>query len=250
MLKIERGKAALVSGPNGVRIRCRSLVPMDKHRILVVDDEEVIRDVLEIGLSHRGFQVLSCQDSEEALQKVGTFKPHAAVIDIMMPGEDGFQLSRKLRQDPHLFILMLTARDAVADRVTGLEGGADDYVIKPFDFDELVARLRAGLRRVGQDQNHRLEFGALTMDDASHKVFSNGVAIALTAKEYELLRYLLLNPGIVLSKVQILQHVWGYDYPGDDNLVEVHVSSLREKIQDRSKTLIQTVRGFGYRLGS
>ncbi len=223
---------------------------MDKHRILIVDDEEVIRDVLKIGLSHRGFRVLACQDSEEALQAVGTFKPHAAVIDVMMPGEDGFQLSRKLRQDPHLFILMLTARDAIADRVTGLEGGADDYVIKPFDFDELVARLRAGLRRVGQDQNHNLQFGPLTMDDASHKVFTEDVPITLTAKEYELLRYLLLNPGIVLSKVQILQHVWGYDYPGDDNLVEVHVSSLREKIQDRAKTLIQTVRGFGYRLGS
>lgn len=223
---------------------------MDTHRILVVDDEEVIRDVLQIGLSHRGFQVLTCQDSEEALQKVGSFKPHAAVIDVMMPGEDGFQLSRKLRQDPHLFILMLTARDAVSDRILGLEGGADDYVIKPFDFDELVARLRAGLRRVHQDQNHDLKFGPLRMDDASHKVFLNDEPVNLTAKEYELLRYLLLNPGIVLSKIQILQHVWGYDYPGDDNLVEVHISSLREKLQDRTKKLIQTVRGFGYRLGS
>lgn len=223
---------------------------MDTYRILVVDDEEVIRDVLQIGLSHRGFHVLTCQDSEEALAAVGSFKPHAAVIDVMMPGEDGFQLSRKLRQDPHLYILLLTARDAVSDRILGLEGGADDYLIKPFDFDELVARLRAGLRRVYQDQKQIWQFGPLKMDDASHKVFLDEEPITLTAKEYELLRYLLLNPGIVLSKIQILQHVWGYDYPGDDNLVEVHISSLREKLQDRTKKLIQTVRGFGYRLGS
>lgn len=223
---------------------------MDSFRVLVVDDEEVIRDVLKIGLSHRGFDVLTCQDSQEAMEAVGAFQPHAAIIDVMMPGEDGFQLSRRLRQNPDLFILMLTARDAVSDRIQGLEGGADDYVIKPFDFDELVARLRAGLRRVHHDDRPALQFGELLMDDAAHKVSLQSAPVALTAKEYELLRYLLLNPGIVLSKVQILQHVWGYDYPGDDNLVEVHISSLRDKLQDRSRQLIQTVRGFGYRLGS
>ncbi len=223
---------------------------MDVYRILVVDDEEVIRDVLKIGLSHRGFEVMACADSHEALEAVGGFDPHAAVIDVMMPGEDGFQLSRRLRQNPNLFILMLTARDAVSDRIQGLEGGADDYVIKPFDFDELVARIRAGLRRIHHDDRTILQFGELQMDDAAHKVLLDDQSISLTGKEYELLRYLLLNPAIVLSKVQILQHVWGYDYPGDDNLVEVHISSLREKLQDRSRQLIQTVRGFGYRLGN
>ncbi|AUW93275.1 MAG: DNA-binding response regulator [Sulfobacillus thermosulfidooxidans] len=223
---------------------------MDSFRVLVVDDEEVIRDVLKIGLSHRGFEVLTCEDSQTAMEAIGGFQPHAAIIDVMMPGEDGFQLSRRLRQNPDLFILMLTARDAVSDRIQGLEGGADDYVIKPFDFDELVARLRAGLRRVRHDDHAAIQFGDLMMDDAAHKVSLQNTAITLTAKEYELLRYLLLNPGIVLSKVQILQHVWGYDYPGDDNLVEVHISSLRDKLQDRSRQLIQTVRGFGYRLGS
>jgi two-component system OmpR family response regulator len=223
---------------------------MDLYRILVVDDEEVIRDVLKIGLSHRGFEVLTCADSHDALEAVGSFDPHAAIIDVMMPGEDGFQLSRRLRQNPNLFILMLTARDAVSDRIQGLEGGADDYVIKPFDFDELVARIRAGLRRIHHDDRTTLQFGDLLMDDAAHKVLLAEEAIGLTAKEYELLRYLLLNPAIVLSKVQILQHVWGYDYPGDDNLVEVHISSLRDKLRDRSRQLIQTVRGFGYRLGN
>ncbi|MDA8193444.1 MAG: response regulator transcription factor [Thermaerobacter sp.] len=220
-----------------------------KARILVVDDEESIRDLLEIGLSHRGFEVRTCADSASALDVVGSFHPHAAIIDVMMPGEDGFQLSRRLRQYPDLYIMMLTARDAISDRVQGLNGGADDYLVKPFDFDELVARINAGLRRVNREDSNLIRYGPLTMDDASHRVTNQDAQVTLTAKEYELLRYLLLNPRIVLSKAQILQHVWGYDYPGDDNLVEVHVSSLRDKLKDRQKTLIQTVRGFGYRLG-
>lgn len=220
-----------------------------KFRVLVIDDEESIRDLLQIGLSHRGFDVKSCPDASCAVKEISTFDPHAAIVDVMLPGEDGFQLSRKLRQNPNLYILMLTARDAVADRIQGLNGGADDYLVKPFDFDELVARINAGLRRVRADENAPLQYDSLVMDDASHRVALAREPVSLTAKEYELLRYLLLNPGIVLSKAQILQHVWGYDYPGDDNLVEVHISSLRDKLHDRSKSLIQTVRGFGYRLG-
>ncbi len=220
-----------------------------KPRLLVVDDEESIRDLLTIGLGHRGFEVQTAPNAAEALEMVGTFQPHAAVVDVMMPGEDGFQLARRLRQDPNLYIVMLTAKDAVSDRVQGLDDGADDYVIKPFDFDELVARINAGLRRIQRDEPTRWTFQGVAMDDMSHRVTVEGQIVQLTAKEYELLRYLLLNPGRVLSKAQILQHVWGYDFPGDDNLVEVHVSSLREKINDRSKTVIQTVRGFGYRLG-
>ncbi|AEJ40972.1 two component transcriptional regulator, winged helix family [Sulfobacillus acidophilus TPY] len=220
-----------------------------KARILVVDDEESIRDLLDMGLRHRGFEVLTCPDAETALAQVGSFDPHAAIIDVMMPGEDGFQLSRRLRQNPDLYIIMLTARDAVSDRVHGLEGGADDYLIKPFDFDELVARIHAGLRRIRKHESTTWQFGPVTMDDASHRVSVEGNPVNLTAKEYELLRYLMLNPGHVLSKTQILQHVWGYDYLGDDNLVEVHISSLRDKLNDKQKALIQTVRGFGYRLG-
>lgn len=220
-----------------------------KPRLLVVDDEEAIRDLLSIGLNHRGFEVKTAANAEEALAEVGAFAPHAAIVDVMMPGEDGFQLTRKLRQDPDLYILLLTAKDAVSDRVQGLDGGADDYVIKPFDFDELVARINAGLRRIHGDQSSMLSYGPLYMDDSSHRVTLEDESIQLTAKEYELLRYLLLNPGHVLSKTQILQRVWGYEFPGDDNLVEVHISSLRDKIHDRDKSFIQTVRGFGYRLG-
>ncbi|PSR20753.1 MAG: DNA-binding response regulator [Sulfobacillus acidophilus] len=220
-----------------------------KVRLLVVDDEEAIRDLLAIGLGHRGFDVKVAADAREALAHIGTFAPHAAIVDVMMPGEDGFQLTRRLRQDPNLYILMLTARDAVSDRVQGLDDGADDYLVKPFDFDELVARLNAGLRRIRKEETASWQFQNVCMDDVSHRVTVDHDPISLTAKEYELLRYLLLNPGRVLSKGQILQHVWGYDFTGDDNLVEVHISSLREKIRDRNKSLIQTVRGFGYRLG-
>lgn len=219
------------------------------RRILVIDDEESIRDLLEIGLKHKGYTVRTACDATEALETVGEFRPHAAIVDVMLPGEDGFHLARRLRQDPDIYILLLTARDAVTDRVQGLQGGADDYLVKPFDFDELVARLNAGLRRVPRDTTTTLTFASIMMDDASHRLTVGGDAVTLTAKEYELLRYLMFNPGMVLSKAQILQNVWGYDYAGDDNLVEVHVSSLREKIGDRQKTLIQTVRGFGYRLG-
>jgi two-component system OmpR family response regulator len=220
-----------------------------KVRLLVVDDEESIRDLLSIGLGHRGFDVKTACDAREALAAVGAFAPHAAIVDVMMPGDDGFQLTRRLRQNPNLYILMLTARDAVSDRVQGLDDGADDYLIKPFDFDELVARINAGLRRIHKNETAVSEFANIRMDDVSHRVTADDDLIQLTAKEYELLRYLLLNPGRVLSKTQILQHVWGYDFPGDDNLVEVHISSLREKIHDRAKSTIQTVRGFGYRLG-
>lgn len=222
---------------------------METARVLVVDDEPAIREMLEMGLKHRGFDVKTSGDATEALAVVSQFAPHAAIVDVMLPGENGFQLSRRLRQDPDLYILLLTARDAVSDRVQGLEGGADDYLVKPFDFDELVARLRAGLRRVRREDSGVWRYQDLSMDDASHRVQRGEIPIALTAKEYELLRYLMLNPGIVLSKTQILQHVWGYDYIGDDNLVEVHISSLRDKVQDHDKTIIQTVRGFGYRLG-
>ena len=218
-------------------------------RILVVDDEESLRDLLRIGLGRAGFEVEAYQDGGEALAAIARFQPQAAVVDVLMPGMNGFELCRRLRQDPQVYIVMLTARDAVTDRIAGLEGGADDYVVKPFSLEELVARIKAGLRRV-QPVEQQLSYGPVIMDDPSHKVTVDGDQIQLTAKEYELLRYLLLNPGRVLSKVQILAHVWGYDYPGDENLVEVHISSLREKIQDRDKTIVQTVRGFGYRLGS
>jgi two-component system OmpR family response regulator len=218
------------------------------QRIMVVDDEQSLRELLKMSLSREGFDVFTYADGPSALAAVAEVEPHAAVVDVMMPDMNGFEVARRLRQDPRIYILMLTARDAVEDRILGLEGGADDYMPKPFSLDELAARLRAGLRRV-DPHPPALQHGPIEMDDAAHRVLLHGEPVQLTAKEYELLRYLLLNPDRVLSKVQILTHVWGYDFPGDDNLVEVHVSSLRDKLNDRDKTLIGTVRGFGYRLG-
>jgi two-component system OmpR family response regulator len=218
------------------------------HRVMVIDDEPSLRELLKVGLSRHQFEVHTFADGPSALAALPTVNPQAAVVDIMMPGMNGFEVVRRLRQDPNIYILMLTAKDAVEDRVAGLEGGADDYLVKPFSMDELAARLRAGLRRV-EPSPPVLGYGPVDMDDAAHRVQVDGEPVNLTAKEYELLRYLLLNPGRVVSKVQILTHVWGYDYPGDDNLVEVHISSLRDKLGDHDKTLIQTVRGFGYRLG-
>lgn len=218
-------------------------------RVMVVDDEESLRDLLRIALTRAGYEVATFADGEEALAALPTLLPEAAIIDVMMPRVDGFELCRRLRQDPNIYILMLTARDTVEDRITGLDGGADDYLVKPFSVDELVARLRAGLRRV-EVPSHALAFGPVMMDDPAHRVQLQGREIQLTAREYQLLRYLLLNPHRVLTRTQILMHVWGRDYGADENLVEVHVSSLREKLMDRDKTLIQTVRGFGYRLGS
>ncbi|MBX5466454.1 MAG: response regulator transcription factor [Firmicutes bacterium] len=222
----------------------------DRIRVLVVDDEESIRDLLTIGLQHRGYEVVPCPDAEAALEAASRTPPEVAILDIMLPGMDGLDLCRQLRERaPDLFILMLTARDAVSDRIQGLELGADDYLVKPFDFDELVARIRAGIRRLKREERAVLRFGDLVLDDTAHRVTRGERTIALTAKEFELLRYLMRHPGRVLSKSQIIAEVWGYQYPGDENLVEVHMYSLREKLGDREKTIIQTVRGFGYRLG-
>ena len=216
---------------------------------MVVDDEESLRDLLRIALGRAGYEAATFADGAEALAALPAFRPEAAVIDVMMPRVDGFELCRRLRQDPNIYILMLTARDTVEDRIAGLDGGADDYLVKPFSVEELLARLRAGLRRVDLATDS-LAFGELTMDDPAHRVQLGDREVQLTAREYQLLRYLLLNPHRVLTRTQILTHVWGHDYGADENLVEVHVSSLRDKLKDRDKTLIQTVRGFGYRLGS
>lgn len=218
-------------------------------RVMVVDDEESLRDLLRMALGRAGYEAATFADGDEALAALPSFRPEAAVIDVMMPRVDGFELCRRLRQDPNIYILMLTARDTVEDRIAGLDGGADDYLVKPFSVDELLARLRAGLRRVDSPADS-LTFGALVMDDPAHRVQLGEREVPLTAREYQLLRYLLLNPHRVLTRTQILTHVWGHDYGADENLVEVHVSSLRDKLQDRDKTVIQTVRGFGYRLGS
>jgi two-component system OmpR family response regulator len=218
-------------------------------RILVVDDEASITDLLSMALRYEKFDVLAAHSGREALDAVPAFAPDLVVLDVMMPGIDGFEVARRLRNDAtSLPILFLTARDATEDKVRGLTLGGDDYMTKPFSVEELVARIRAILRRVkpASDATGRLSFSDLEMDEDTHQVWRAGAEIELTATEFKLLRYLLLNARRVLSKDQILDHVWNYDFGGNANIVETYISYLRRKIDADGTPLIHTVRGVGY----
>ena len=222
----------------------------ERPRVLVVDDEAAIRDYLSLGLQYEGFDVHPAADAGQARAAASAWRPHAAVLDVMMPGEDGFALARALRAaDAHLVIIFLTAKDAVDDRVAGIELGADDYLLKPFAFAGLVARLRRHLRRQAPALSEILRWGELALDPAGHRAELAGRPLDLTAREFDLLHCLLQHPGQVLSKGTLLDRVWGYDFYGDDNVVEVYVRYLREKLGDGDRRIIQTVRGVGYRLG-
>ena len=220
----------------------------DALRILVVDDEEHIVNFLRMGLSYEGFAVATAEDGETALEQVEHFHPHLVILDLMLPGMDGLELAERLRQDPELLIIMLTARDQVADRVTGLRLGADDYMVKPFDFEELLARIEAVTRRRMPAQSEVLRAGPITLDQARREVTANGSVIELTVKEYELLRLFLLHPRRALPRQLILDRVWGYDFYGSENNVEVYIGYLRRKLGGDGHRLIETVRGVGYRL--
>jgi len=220
--------------------------------ILVVDDEEVLVELLGAALRHQGWVVRTAANGWQALDAARDFDPDVVVLDIQMPGLDGRQTLERLRKtSPHLPVLFLTARDAVADRVAGLHAGADDYVTKPFDLDEVTARIDALLRRSGmsaQTVRHVLAVGDLELDEDSHDVSRAGEPIQLTNTEFELLRYLMENPNVVLSKSQILDRVWSYDFGGQANVVELYISYLRKKIEGDRAPMIHTVRGAGYML--
>ena len=220
----------------------------DARRILVVDDEPPILAFLSFGLEGEGFAVATAGNAEEALEQVERFHPHLVILDLMLPGMDGLELAERLRQDPDLLIIMLTARDQVSDRVTGLRLGADDYMVKPFDFEELLARIEAVTRRRIPAQSEVLRAGPITLDQARREVSVDGSHIELTVKEYELLRLFLLHPGRVLPRQMILDRVWGYDFYGGDNNVQVYIGYLRRKLGNDGHRLIETVRGVGYRL--
>jgi two-component system OmpR family response regulator len=215
-------------------------------RVLVVDDEPAIADLVSTTLRYEGFETSTAGDGRAALEAVEAFRPDLLVLDVMLPDLDGFEVQRKLiDRGLRVPVLFLTARDATEDKVRGLRVGADDYVTKPFSLEELVARIRAILRRTqGSTEQERLVLDDLEMDETAHEVFRGGTPIEFTPTEFALLRYFLLNPRRVLSKEQILDHVWHYDFGGDASIVETYVSYLRRKLGE--PRLLHTVRGVGY----
>ncbi|TAK24096.1 MAG: response regulator transcription factor [Chloroflexota bacterium] len=218
------------------------------HRILVIDDDPAVTSVLKRGLSYEGFVVDTAHSGEEGLTLARDWTPDAVILDVMMPGIGGLEVLRRMRAaDATLPVLLLTARDAPADQVAGLDTGADDYVVKPFTFDVLVARLRVCLRRRDANRPAILSFADLRIDPAERRAARGGREIELTGLEYDLLRAFVEHPRQVLSKDQILERVWGYDFGGNANIVEVYVMQLRQKLESAGEPrLIHTLRGAGY----
>ena len=223
---------------------------MSEVRLLLVDDEDNLRSMLEAALRHSGFDVHPVATGRAALDAVSTVKPDLIVLDVMLPDLDGFDVCKRLRTSgDRTPVLFLTARDGTEDKVRGLTLGGDDYLVKPFSLEELVARITAVLRRagVGVDDGH-LRCADLEMDDDAHRVTRGSAEVALSPTEYNLLRYLLLNRGHVVSKAQILDHVWDYDFGGDGGVVETYIGYLRRKLDTGGPALIHTIRSIGYTL--
>jgi two-component system response regulator MprA len=217
-----------------------------KTSVLIVDDEPHIVEFLKMGFGYEGFVVASAADGPEALRQAAEVKPDIVILDLMLPGMDGIEVARQLRKGSDVAIIMLTARDAVDERVRGLDTGADDYLVKPFAFKELLARVRAVLRRHGKNLDRMLTFQDVILDRDAHIVTREGREIELTPREFELLELFMMHPRQVLTRDAILARIWGYDYYGDDNVIEVFVRHLREKLGDNPPRLIQTVRSVGY----
>ncbi|OSP45224.1 DNA-binding response regulator [Streptomyces sp. 13-12-16] len=219
-------------------------------RVLVVDDEQSITELLSMALRYEGWQIRSAGDGQGAIRTAREFRPDAVVLDMMLPDMDGLAILGRLRRElPDVPVLFLTAKDAVEDRIAGLTAGGDDYVTKPFSLEEVVARLRGLIRRSGAADRRSesvLVVGDLTLDEDSHEVTRGGDGIHLTATEFELLRFLMRNPRRVLSKAQILDRVWSYDFGGQANVVELYISYLRRKIDAGREPMIHTRRGAGY----
>ena len=219
-------------------------------RVLVVDDEVNIAELISMALRYEGWEVATAHTGTKAVRQGKDLQPDAIVLDVMLPDIDGFEVLRRIRSHlPDVPVLFLTARDAVEDRVAGLTAGGDDYVTKPFSIEELVARLRGLMRRAGArraETSNVLSVGDLALDEDSHEVWRDGDEIVLTATEFELLRFLMRNPRRVMSKAQILDRVWNYDFGGQANVVELYISYLRKKIDNGREPMIHTMRGAGY----
>ncbi|NLW20741.1 MAG: response regulator transcription factor [Clostridiales bacterium] len=217
------------------------------HRILLVEDEPNIARFVELELGHEGYEVVKAADGREGLRLAEEGSFDLVLLDIMLPGLNGLEVLRRLRRDSAVPVIMLTARDAVMDKVSGLDMGADDYITKPFSIEELLARIRSALRKQKRQEEQQLRFGPLVMDIPRHTVTVSGEGLELTGREFSLLQALMENEGIVLSRETLMDRVWGYDYVGETNLVDVYIRYLRAKIAERTdRRLIQTVRGVGY----
>jgi two-component system OmpR family response regulator len=221
-----------------------------RERLLLVDDDDNLRSMLEAALRHVGFEVHPVATGREALAQAASVRPDLIVLDVMLPDLDGFEVFRRLRDEgSRVPVVFLTARDSTDDKVRGLTLGGDDYLVKPFSLEELVARIDAVLRRTGKARAADvLSCADLVLDDPAHHVTRAGVEVALSPTEYNLLRFLLVNQGQVMSKAQILDHVWHYDFDGDGGVVETYIGYLRRKLDTVEPRLIHTIRGVGYTL--
>ncbi len=253
--RVLSGHSLIVSGMTTISPQGRTeLLRPDGSsvRVLVVDDEQSITELLSMALRYEGWQIRSAADGQGALRAAREFRPDAVVLDMMLPDMDGLTVLGRLRRElPDVPVLFLTAKDAVEDRIAGLTAGGDDYVTKPFSLEEVVARLRGLIRRsyaTDRRSDALLVVGDLTLDEDSHEVTRGGRSIHLTATEFELLRFLMRNPRRVLSKAQILDRVWSYDFGGQANVVELYISYLRRKIDAGREPMIHTRRGAGYLL--
>jgi len=227
----------------------RSSGARTRPRVLLVDDEPHIIEFLRMGFDYEGFDVAVATNGPDALAAASAREPDIVILDVMLPGLDGLEVAKRLRATASdAAIIMLTAREKVDDRVAGLDTGADDYVTKPFAFKELMARVRAVLRRRGKNLDRVLAFVFLSLDRETRIVTRGERSLELTPREFELLELFLMHPRQVLTRDAILARIWGYDYEGDDNVLEVYVRHLREKLSDTPPRLIQTVRGVGYAL--
>lgn len=220
----------------------------EQINILIVDDEESIVEFLKMGFEAEGYSVSTAFDGNSAISLAREVNPHIIILDIMLPGMNGYEVCTELKKWTKASIIMLTARDEVDDRINGLNIGADDYMVKPFSFAELLARVNARLRNSLPGAFDTLIIGNFKINDGAHEIFFEDRHLELSLKEYNLLKYLLLNQGFVLSKKSILEKVWGYDYAGDDNIVEVYIGYLRSKIPDKTHKIIRTIRGVGYKV--
>ncbi|MDO5295312.1 MAG: response regulator transcription factor [bacterium] len=222
----------------------------DKQNItvLVVDDEESIIELLDLGLGREGYRVLSASTGTDGLELYRKEHPDLVILDWMLPEMEGIEVCRRIRAADNVPIIMLTAKDTLEDKVKGFETGADDYLAKPFKFKELLMRVKSLLRRAGANNDNKITYNDLVLDRAERRVFRDNKEVELTTKEFEILEYFITHPRQVLTKEQILDTIWGWDYPGGANTVEVHVSALRTKLGDNDRRLIRTVRGVGYAL--